>query len=462
VRPRIDAFVPYVRRHRLLAGAFVLGVGLRALVLVTYEPAGLLSADSYQYLTDAHRFKPGPEHPFGYPGFLSVLLPLGNLAAIPLVQHALGLGIGVALYALVRRLGAGPVAATVGALPWLLDGLVLNLEQYVMAETLFVALVIAGLAALCWHERLSIRAAAGAGLLLGFGALTRTTGLALIVPAAAYVLGPRLGRKQAATLVSAFALPVLVYAVAYWGAFGVFGLTSIDGYVLYGRVAPFAKCEGAKLTAYERALCDPRPVSKRPGPNYYVSYEVSPLRRLEPPPGETRNGAGRAFFYRIVLHQPGEYVRTIGSDLAHYAKPERKTGRRDFPYRVWRFADVYARPDLRREATRRYGGTDRLLQGPAHVLESYGRAAFTPGPVLALALALALVGGVAGRRRGTSRSLRGECLLFGSAGFVLLLVPAATAVFDYRFVVPVLALLPPAGALGATVLVERLKNEGRR
>jgi hypothetical protein len=426
---------------------------------VTYQPAGLLSADSYQYLTDADRFRPGPEHPFGYPGFLSILLPFGNLALIPVVQHVLGLAVAIALYALLRRLGAGPVAATAGTLPWLLDGLVLNLEQYVMAETMFVALLVAAVAILCWNEHLSFRAAAGAGLLLSAAALTRTAGLALIVPAAAYVLGRRLGWKPTAGLLAAFALPVLVYAAAYSAAFGVFGLTNIDGYVLYGRVAPFADCEGVKLTAYERALCDPRPAERRPGPNYYVSFEVSPLRRLNPPPGTTRNAAGREFFLRIVLHQPGEYLRTIGSDLVHYAKPERKTGRRDFPFHVWRFGDDYARPDLRREAVRRYGGTDRLLQRPADALERYGRAVFTPGVVLALVFALALAGGIVGRRGVSARSLRGECLLFASAGFVLLLVPAATAVFDYRFVVPTLALLPPGGALGARVLVERWKSQ---
>ncbi len=439
-------------------GALVLAATLRALVFVTYQPAGLLSEDSYRYLIDADRFRPGSVHPFGYPAFLSALLPLGNLAVVAAVQHLLSLGIGIIVYVLVRRLGAGAVAATVGALPWLLDGLVLNLGQYVMAETLFTGLVVTALAALCWFERLSVRTAAGSGLLLGLAALTRTVGLLLIVPAVAYVLGRRLGRKQAVTLVSAFAVPVLAYAFAYWGAFGVFGLTNFDGFVLYGRVAPFANCKGLELKAYERVLCDPRPASARPGPDYYASYASSPIRRLEPPPGTTRNSAGRAFFYRIVIHQPGRYLRTIGADLIHYAEPGRRTSRRDFPYRVWKFTDAYSELPMRREAVRRYGGTLRLLTGPAHLLERFGRVAITPGPALALALALGLVVGAVGRRGPSLRSLRGECLLMSLAGLTLLVVPAATAVFDYRFVVPVLAVLPPAGALAASVLAERMRR----
>jgi lipopolysaccharide transport system ATP-binding protein len=40
-------------------------------------------------------------------------------------------------------------------------------------------------------------------------------------------------------------------------------------------------------------------------------------------------------------------------------------------------------------------------------------------------------------------------------------VPAATAVFDYRYLLPTLTLLPPAGALGVTLLLERRRGRGR-
>ncbi|MDQ2984223.1 MAG: hypothetical protein M3R70_09920 [Actinomycetota bacterium] len=419
----------------------LLGLALRMLVFVTYQPAGLFSSDSYKYLIDADRLRPGPAHPFGYPALLVLLLPFKNLAVVSAVQHGLGLGIAVALYALLRRLGTGELAATIGALPWLLDALVLNMEQYVMAETLFVALVVAALAVLCWPQRILVRVAVLAGLLLALATMTRTVGLILVVPAAIYLLGRRAGRRQTAALVAAFALPLLVYATAYRAQFGTFGLTNIDGLVLYGRVAPFANCEGR--------LCDPRPRSERPGPNYYVSVPASPINRLRASAAE-RNRAGRKFFFRIVRHQPGDYLRQVGSDLVRYAKPTRAKRRRDWPYSTWRFHDTYSEPDLRAAAVRKYGGTLRIAKGPARFLEGYSRFVITPGILLALALLLGLAGSILGLRR------RAESLLLSAAGFLLLLVPAATAVFDYRFAVPALALLPPAGALGASLLADRL------
>jgi hypothetical protein len=436
--PLFRRITPFAREHRLFAGALAVGALLRILVLVTYQPAGLFSSDSYKYLIDAHRLRPGPAHPFGYPALLALLRPFHHLAVVAALQHLLGLAIAVALYALLRRLGAGKIAATLGVLPWLLDALVLNVEQYVMAETLFAALVVAGLAVLCRSERLSPRAAVAGGLLLGLATLTRTVGLALIVPALGYVLLRRAGARQAAALVVAFALPVLAYASAYRAAFGTFGLTNIDGLVLYGRVAPFADCKGR--------LCDPRPRSERPGPNYYVSVPASPINRLHVS-ASARNRAGRRFFSRIVRQQPGDYLRQVGSDLVRYAKPTRATRTRDWPYETWRFHDTYSEPDRRRAAVRAYGGTLRLLKGPARFLATYSRYAITPGPVLALALALGFVGGILRRRA--------DCLLLASSGFLLLLVPAATAVFDYRFAVPSLALLPAAGALGASVLGQK-------
>jgi hypothetical protein len=49
--------------------------------------------------------------------------------------------------------------------------------------------------------------------------------------------------------------------------------------------------------------------------------------------------------------------------------------------------------------------------------------------------------------------------LFAALGLVVLLVPAMTAMFDYRYLLPALPLLPPAGALGASVLWARLRDE---
>lgn len=46
------------------------------------------------------------------------------------------------------------------------------------------------------------------------------------------------------------------------------------------------------------------------------------------------------------------------------------------------------------------------------------------------------------------------------AGLVALLGPAATSVFDFRYLLPALVLLPPAGATGLTLLLDRRIGRG--
>ena len=78
----------------------------------------------------------------------------------------------------------------------------------------------------------------------------------------------------------------------------------------------------------------------------------------------------------------------------------------------------------------------------------------TPGPLLAAGLAAGLLAafgaGVAGARRG-----RGAAILLASAGLVLLVGAAATSMFDYRYLLPTLPLLPLAGVLGTVSLARR-------
>ncbi|MDQ6748326.1 MAG: hypothetical protein M3010_09520, partial [Candidatus Dormibacteraeota bacterium] len=52
-------------------------------------------------------------------------------------------------------------------------------------------------------------------------------------------------------------------------------------------------------------------------------------------------------------------------------------------------------------------------------------------------------------------------LLLAAGGFLVLLAPAMTAVFDYRYLLPTLLLLPPAGALGISLLERRLGGRRR-
>jgi hypothetical protein len=87
-------------------------------------------------------------------------------------------------------------------------------------------------------------------------------------------------------------------------------------------------------------------------------------------------------------------------------------------------------------------------------LAGYQRVAFTPGPVLAACLVLSVAAGV-GRLPAGLRRLRWDALFLTGSGAGLLLVTALSAVFQYRYLLPVLVLLPAGGALGMELLVRR-------
>jgi hypothetical protein len=86
--------------------AIVLGgaVGLRAVVMLGFPPAMWFN-DSYSYVFDAVHRIASQERPSGYPVLLALLMPLHSFTAVVAAQHLMGLGMGVASYALLRRRG---------------------------------------------------------------------------------------------------------------------------------------------------------------------------------------------------------------------------------------------------------------------------------------------------------------------------------------------------------------------
>jgi hypothetical protein len=81
-------------------------------------------------------------------------------------------------------------------------------------------------------------------------------------------------------------------------------------------------------------------------------------------------------------------------------------------------------------------------------LAAYGRWAITPGPLLGVLALLGLLGGAAAVA--TRRGIAAETLLYTSFGVLLPLVAAMTSMFDYRYSLPSIVVLPAAGALGAS------------
>jgi hypothetical protein len=78
---------------------------------------------------------------------------------------------------------------------------------------------------------------------------------------------------------------------------------------------------------------------------------------------------------------------------------------------------------------------------------------YTPGPVLLAALVIG-VAGAAGLGRARRSGQRSACLLWVVVGAGLLL-SADVYLFTWRYQLPALVTLPPAGALGVTALLGR-------
>jgi len=110
------------------------------------------------------------------------------------------------------------------------------------------------------------------------------------------------------------------------------------------------------------------------------------------------------------------------------------------------FRSAFYYPDMKSLPRQRPGPPTRWLW-------AYQRVAYTPGPVLAACLLVSLVAVVGWpRRRADVRHRRaGAHLAVG--GLLLILVPAATVSFDYRYLLPAAMLLVPAGALAVETLL---------
>jgi hypothetical protein len=442
------------------------------LTAIAYEPALLFRGDSYFYLLHARDLPPDEFHPAMYTAFLWPFEHFHARGAVAPVQHVLGLASAVALYALLLRLGLRPWAAAIGSFPIVLDSYQIIMEQYILSETLFQAFVVAAFVVLFWRDRVSWITGGMAALLMSLSALTRVVGLALIPIVAGYVLVRRRSLVAIASTIIAFAAPLLVYASWYNSVHGSFALTGNTWVTVYGRIAPFADCSDLDLPRAERVLCDPRPVPMRPWPNYYVFSGSSPVSTL---PESRADALLKDFSKKVILHQPGTYLGVILGDLLHFFAPIRTTRRWDDPVEAYRFQERLPPPqgsfhqpfvllmpsslqEILREAVslglHEPFATAQPSGGIARLLRLYQDIFTTPGPLLALACALGFLG-VFGTRQAGRRSLRAESVVLALSGLALLVIPVATVIFDYRFLVPALPLLSAAGVIGGTSLYRR-------
>ena len=101
----------------------------------------------------------------------------------------LALASAVAIYLLLVRRGVRPWLAALAIAPLLLDASQVYLEQFIMADTLANALLVAGMVLLLWTGRVSpVWVVFLSGLLLGLSTATRVAGIAAVLVAAGYVV----------------------------------------------------------------------------------------------------------------------------------------------------------------------------------------------------------------------------------------------------------------------------------
>jgi len=446
---------------------FAAAAALRVAAAVAYWPA-LFAPDSRAYLGLAFFGSPvsfQPDRPSGYPLLIRALMVPGHqLATVTLAQHLAGLLAGTLVYLTLLALGARRWLATVAAALVLLDGYAIALEQYVMSDVLFGAVLVASAWALL-RDSGTMSELIVSGALLGVAATLRSAGLFAIPAWLAYLVWAKRGARSLAVWSIALLAPLVGYAALQSStARGESVLDTSSGWFLYGRVAGFANCRDRDVPIASRFLC-PRGRERRKSVAFYL-WGPSPAARAFPGGPDQLDGQAnnllRDFALGVIRDQPLEYARAVGSDLLSLAENERGVGQSPdpllFPKRI------------------RFGANDRSLSTlhrrdfpdspwpragfPASLLRSYQAVFRTQGWLLAL-LGLASLAAFVMPARHLERR-RAELLLLTGGGGLIVLGSVATTGGLLRYAMPTIPLLAAGGALAIDALLSLWRRPGAR
>jgi hypothetical protein len=477
-----------LRANPIAAVLLTAGLVFRVLALMAYHPA-LLYTDTLKYLYGAW---PGAD-PVGYTAILKPILIIGDLGTVALVQHLLGLAMAVAIYALLVRRGVPRWLGALAMAPILLDAYQLQIEQTIMPDVWFEAFVVAGLVLLLWRPEPSLRNIAIAGLIFGTSATIRQIGLILVMPALLYLAAATTSRKLATRgallLLVTFAVPVLAYSAISDTNTGHFNLS--DEGSIAGRIAATVNCATIVLPADERPLC-PTPTQQANGIDWLEHSRQSPMKNFPVPAGVSRYALISGFDSAVEQQQPLRIIGGILRDSLNVFDVTKSQLPGVTPIYRWQFQRSYPRflPEInvgrdhqiilgvQVQTTRpfkfeplnpAYGGRAQVDHSIASFLRAYQLGGgYTPGPLLALFAIAALAGSALGfagrrlvRRRGATLANTEAGAEVSGLGFAcLLILTEAVGVllisdmfeFSWRYQLPVLVTLPPAGALGGWAL----------
>src|SRR5215470_9279712 len=495
------------RQHWLFTVLLTAGLVLRVLTQIAYRPA-LLYIDSTKYLLNAY---PGDDPP-GYQLALKPVLALGSLDLVAVIQHLLGLGMAVAIYLLLQRRGVPRWLAALATAPVLLDAYQLQIEQNVMPDVMFEALIVTGLVALLWRATPSRWLIVVAGLALGSSATARQIGEIFILPALGYLLivtkGWRPRLKQAALLCLAFVLPILAASYRNYAdpQLHSFSLAPYASGSIYGRMAEAANCATLRLPGYERELCPDATQKLLLGPDGLDHNPKSPIKgawipalsqadrlalmqvchRSVPVTVGTEVRYRQVaivcgqmtsdFDRRVLKQQPLNVLASIGKDTLKLFALGRAASTGDPSITRWQFQTFYPQypPYVVishgtfafgtfstagiEEQIGTGGGHPAVIRPLASFLRAYQLSGgYTPGPLFAFAFAAGLAGSLAALRRRASPAQRAAalaCALFFVTG-VAALLSSDIFEFNWRYQLPALITLPAAAALAVALLRRR-------
>ncbi len=473
-RPRVRAAYGRLRALVLANPLFTMvlaaGAVVRLVAVLGYPGALWFAGDSYVYIGSALRLKPDLSKTTGYSLFLKVLQPFHSFTLVTVIQHLMGLAVAVMIYAVLRRYRVRKLWASAATLPFLFNGFEVQLEHMVMADTLFLFLVVAAATLLLYPERPSWRGVLLAGLLTGYAITVWTGGVLVPVVFFVFLIVRWRGWRALAAIVAGSALPVIGYALWFHSATGTLNLSRSGGFYLWGRVSSFAECSKIKPPADERMLCLSQPPSKREPPGDLIWHEPKVMAAL--PGGPVSNTSDKLmenFAIRAVVAQPVSYVHVVVDGLVlavepyHHPYPSKgtlydyyfHTRPQTVPQHTW-IRGGSARHDILA-----YGrqGLSRVVEPFAYLMSGYQRVFWLYGPLFGLIMVLGLGGFVRITRRDgrgfrLQRRRDGLPMMPWVTAVVLLVVPIAIADFDYRYLLPVvpfaclaagLAFAPPGG-----------------
>jgi hypothetical protein len=439
---------------------------LRLIVVAGYPPA-LWFFDSLPYLRAVSPLSPDRVRPAGYSYFLALLESVHSVWLVTAVQAVMGLAMGTAVYAVLRRYKLTAGAASLAAVPVLFSGYELQMEHFVLSDTLFALLVTFAVVMMLWQPVPSAPLCALIGLVLAWAILDREQGVLLPIVFCLYLCARLAGQAPVRKIMTGMlamcltlALPLVCYAWLFKQSSGSFQLTSSTGAFLYSRVSTFARCSVIKPPASERWLCIATPPSTRPDPTYYVWNVTSPIN-VKPPGGsefDSRvNSLATNFAIRAIEAQPAAYFAAVWHSTLENFQPQFKGSaawyserRYTFPASTPQSLRALARvnrelPDYRGAYI--YNGrrdpSTRIVQPFAGWIRVYQRFVILPGPLLALIALAGLTGIVTGWRR-----LGGPALLPWLTGAIVIITPAATTDYGARYLIASIPALSIAGALG--------------